>query len=107
MLRFFSTPKEKLSKILSIIIVVVFALGAIFSTFYIAKKLGLSFLPFSLESSTEKNGLPKTPKGKVAPSSKFLEQIRDQQGRSPDGQEFNGPSSPPPNTDKTIPTPIK
>jgi len=96
MLKFFSTPTGKLPKIFPIIIVVVLVLGIIFSAFYIAKKLGLSFFPFSAKNSAEKNGLPKTPKGKVAPAPEFIEKMRDEQGRSPDGKKFEQPSSPPP-----------
>lgn len=96
MLKFFSTPKGNLPKILPIIIVIILALGIVFSAFYVAKKLGLSFFPFFTKNSAEKNGLPKTPKGKVAPAPEFIERMKDEQGRSPDGKKFGQPSSPPP-----------
>jgi len=97
MLKFFSTPKKGRSKIIAIIIVVIFILGIIFLSFFVLDKMGLSIFPFFSNKSGENNtGLPKTPKGKVAPAPEFIEKMKNEQGRSPDGKKFEQPSSPPP-----------
>lgn len=68
--------------------------------FYLIFKGGPSFLPLQFfqkdKTKEQPSGLPPTPKGRVAPSPEFLEKIKEEQGKTPSGTEFKGPTSPPP-----------
>ncbi len=73
--------------------------------FYFISEKEISFFPLKLfqknGTKEQPTGLPKTPTGRVAPSQEFFEKMEKEQGKTPSGSEFKGPSSPPPSAQGT------
>jgi len=76
----------------------VIGLALIFLLFFFFYQKGFSFFPlnFFQKEKVQQGGLPATPKGRVGPSPEFLEKMKEQEGKTPSGTEFKGPTSPPP-----------